>query len=100
MGLTQGRFARIDYARTSHECLFYDLIYAAEPTAFLRPAIALGRRAADGAGMLVNQGELAFELFNGAAPPPGVMRRALWERLGRDSRKSNGAHRATRQGRR
>ncbi len=85
MGLTQGRFARIDYARTSHECLFYDLIYAAEPTPFLRLAIALGRRTADGAGMLVNQGELAFELFNGVAPPPGVMRRALWERLGRDS---------------
>jgi hypothetical protein len=32
----------------------------------------------------VNQGELAFELFNGVAPPPGVMRRALWQRLGRD----------------
>ena len=86
MGLTQARFARIDYARTSRECFFYDLIYAAEPTAFLRPAIALERRAADGAGMLVNQGELAFELFNGVAPPPGVMRRALWERLGRDFR--------------
>ncbi len=86
MGLTQARFARIDYARTSRECFFYDLIYAAEPTAFLRPAIALERRTADGAGMLVNQGELAFELFNGVAPPPGVMRRALWERLGRDSR--------------
>jgi len=86
MGLTQAGFARIDYALTSRECFFYDLIYAAEPTAFLRPAIALGRRAADGAGMLVNQGELAFELFNGVAPPPGVMRRALWERLGRDSR--------------
>lgn len=86
MGLTQARFARIDYARTRRDCLFYDLIYAAQPTAFLRPAIALGRRVADGAGMLVNQGELAFELFNGVAPPPGVMRRALWERLGRDSR--------------
>ena len=86
MGLTSAGFARIEYARTSRECFFYDLIYAAQPTAFLRPAIALGRRAADGAGMLVNQGELAFELFNGVAPPPGVMRRALWERLGRDSR--------------
>jgi shikimate dehydrogenase len=83
MGLTSAGFARIDYARTQRECFFYDLIYAAQPTAFLRPAIALGRRAADGAGMLVNQGELAFELFNGLAPPPGVMRRALWERLGR-----------------
>jgi len=84
MGLGGGRFARLDYAHTARACFFYDLIYAAEPTAFLRPAIALGRRAADGAGMLVNQGELAFELFNGVTPPKGVMRRALWERLGRD----------------
>jgi len=84
MGLTSAGFVRIDYARTPGECFFYDLIYAAQPTAFLRPAIALGRRAADGAGMLVNQGELAFELFNGVPPPPGVMRRALWGRLGRD----------------
>ncbi|MGH7913783.1 MAG: shikimate dehydrogenase [Candidatus Binataceae bacterium] len=83
MGLTQPRFTRIDYAQTQRECFFFDLIYAAQPTAFLRPAIALGRRAADGAGMLVSQGELAFELFNGVAPPPGVMRRALWERLSR-----------------
>ena len=45
MGLTQARFARIDYARTRRDCFFYDLIYAAQPTAFLRPAIALGRRA-------------------------------------------------------
>lgn len=83
MGLTSAGFARIDYARTRRECFFYDLIYAAQPTVFLRPAIALGRPTADGAGMLVNQGELAFELFNGFTPPPGVMRRALWERLGR-----------------
>ena len=66
MGLGGGRFARL-YARTARACFFYNLIYAAEPTAFLQPAIALGRRAADGAGMLVNQGELAFELFNGVA---------------------------------
>src|SRR5262249_41067819 len=86
IGLTEARFSRIDYARTRGECFFYDLIYAAQPTAFLRPAIAIGRRVADGAGMLVNQGELAFELFNGVTPPPDVMRRALWERLGRTSR--------------
>ena len=50
---------------------------------FLREAIALGRPNADGAGMLINQGELAFELFNHVAPPAGVMRQALLERLGR-----------------
>jgi shikimate 5-dehydrogenase len=33
--------------------------------------------------MLINQGELAFKLFNRVEPPTGVMRRALLESLGR-----------------
>ena len=85
MGLTTTRFARLDYAATPVRCLFYDLIYKAEPTAFLKPALASGRRGADGAGMLVNQGELAFKLFNRVAPPPGVMRTALFQSLGRSA---------------
>ena len=83
MGLTTGRFARLDYDSTAADCFFYDLIYAPEPTAFMKPALAAGRRAADGAGMLVNQGELAFKLFNRVAPPAGVMRAALLNSLGR-----------------
>jgi shikimate dehydrogenase len=83
MGLTTDRFARLDYSSTASDCLFYDLIYAREPTAFLKPALAAGRRATDGAGMLINQGELAFKLFNRVAPPAGVMRAALFNALGR-----------------
>ena len=83
MGLTTGRFARMDYSSTPSDCLFYDLIYAAQPTEFIKPALAAGRQAADGAGMLVNQGELAFKLFNRVAPPTGVMRAALFDALGR-----------------
>jgi shikimate dehydrogenase len=83
MGLTTARFARLDYKATGADCFFYDLLYSATPTAFLKPAIALGRRFADGAGMLINQGELAFELFNGIAPPKDVMRSSLLARLGR-----------------
>ena len=83
MGLTTGSFAPLDYVATPSDCFFYDAIYRAEPTPFLREAKALGRQHADGAGMLINQGELAFELFNGVAPPPGVMGRALLQRLGR-----------------
>ena len=82
MGLTTRRFAPLDYAATPADCLFYDLIYATEPTAFLKPALASGRRGADGAGMLVGQGEIAFKLFNRVAPPPGVMRAALFAALG------------------
>ncbi len=84
MGLTTGRFARLDYNSTPADCLFYDLIYSREPTAFMKPALAAGRRATDGAGMLVNQGELAFKLFNRVAPPAGVMRAALFNTLGRE----------------
>jgi len=82
-GLKGGEF-RLDYGAASAECVFYDLIYAREATPFLKPARAIGRRAYDGAGMLAGQGELAFELFNGVPPPPGVMRAALMRALGRD----------------
>jgi shikimate dehydrogenase len=83
MGLTTERFARLNYEATVADCMFYDLIYSRDETAFLKPAVAAGRRAADGAGMLVNQGELAFKLFNRVAPPAGVMRAALFSALGR-----------------
>lgn len=83
MGLTTGRFARLDYDSTAADCLFYDLIYAREPTEFLKPALAAGRPTVDGAGMLANQGELAFKLFNRVAPPAGVMRAALLKSLNR-----------------
>ena len=83
MGLKTGGFAPLSYAATPTACVFYDVIYAHEATPFIAPAIAVGRRAIDGAGMLLNQGELAFELFNGVAPPAGVMRTALMSALGR-----------------
>ncbi|HUY28435.1 MAG TPA: shikimate dehydrogenase [Candidatus Binataceae bacterium] len=83
MGLTTRGFARLDYSAAARDCLFYDLLYAAEPTAFLKPALGRGRPALDGAGMLVGQGEIAFELFNGVAPPAGVMEHALATSLGR-----------------
>jgi shikimate dehydrogenase len=83
VGLQAAHFLPLNYSAASDDCLFYDLIYGREPTPFLKPAIALGRRALDGAGMLANQGELAFELFNGVAPPTGLMRAALMAALGR-----------------
>lgn len=83
MGLKTGGFAPLSYDATPSECVFYDMIYAREATPFLAPSIAIRRRAIDGAGMLLNQGMLAFELFNGVASPPGVMRTALMSALGR-----------------
>src|SRR6202035_2466704 len=82
--LTTERLAGRDYDATAQDCLFYDLIYSPEPTAFLKPALAANRRAIDGVGMLVNQGELAFKLFNHVDAPKGVMRAALLTSLGRN----------------
>ena len=52
--------------------LAYDLMYAAQPTAFLRWAAAHGvARCADGLGMLVEQAALQFELWRGVLPATG-----------------------------
>ena len=83
MGLTTRRFVPLDYGATPGDCFFYDMFYARNPTPFLRGAIRAGRKHADGAGMLVAQGELAFKRFNGVAAPHGAMCRALMEALGR-----------------
>jgi shikimate dehydrogenase len=80
---THQRFPPIAYAATVEDCFFYDLSYAAKSTSFLRPALKLGRRCADGLGMLLYQGTLAFELFNKVAAPVDAMRRALYQATGR-----------------
>jgi shikimate dehydrogenase len=83
MGLKTGGFVPLAYHATPADCLFYDMVYGREPTPFMTPALAQHRRALDGAGMLLNQGALAFELFNGVAAPVEVMRATLLSALGR-----------------
>jgi shikimate dehydrogenase len=83
LGLKTEAFVPLACDAARAGCFFYDLVYAAAPTPFLRPAIARGLPTADGAGMLLYQGALAFELFNGVKPPLEAMRAALYERLGR-----------------
>jgi|SRR5579875_1709387 shikimate dehydrogenase len=85
VGLEPGPFLPLAWDAARTDCFFYDLIYAAEPTAFLRPALERGLRTADGAGMLLRQGALAFELFNGVKAPLQAMREALYARLGRSA---------------
>ncbi|AMV71803.1 shikimate 5-dehydrogenase [Desulfuromonas sp. DDH964] len=55
----------------------YDMVYGPRPTPLLAAARAEGRPCADGRGMLVGQGEEAFRLWTGQAPPSGVMRSRL-----------------------
>jgi shikimate dehydrogenase len=83
LGLTGAGFPHLKYDATTPTCFFYDTLYARKPTRFLAGAIRARRKCADGAGMLVEQGELAFNLFNGVRAPNGVMRRALMDALGR-----------------
>jgi len=83
VGLKSQAFLPLAYDAARKDCFFYDLIYAAEATPFLRPVLERGLPNADGAGMLLHQGALAFELFNGIKPPIEAMRDALHERLGR-----------------
>jgi shikimate dehydrogenase len=55
-----------------------DLVYRHGATPWVRAARADGRRAADGLGMLVEQGALAFVRWFGVEPD----REAMWRALG------------------
>ena len=48
--------------------LCYDMMYAVEPSAFLREARARGARIADGIGMLIEQAAESFLLWRGVRP--------------------------------
>lgn len=61
-----------------HERLFvYDLIYNPLKTRLLVAAQAAGARTANGVGMLVHQGAIAFEIWTGLKPPTDVMEQAV-----------------------
>ncbi|MCE1227279.1 MAG: shikimate dehydrogenase [Geobacteraceae bacterium] len=55
----------------------YDMIYNPSLTPLLLDARTRGLKAANGLGMLVAQGELAFSLWHGVAPEHDVMQKAL-----------------------
>lgn len=59
-----------------------DLVYRPSPTRLVREARAVGATARDGAGMLLRQAAVSFELWTGRAAPIDVMRDALRAELG------------------
>ncbi len=55
----------------------YDLVYNPAETLFMRQARAAGCHAANGLGMLLRQGAIAFEWWTGVAPDLAVMQAAF-----------------------
>lgn len=67
----------IDWDVVPPGCIAYDVVYAPPRTPFLETAAAHGLPNANGLGMLVAQGALAFKLWLGVDPPREVMRAAI-----------------------
>jgi len=63
--------------RIPRDAAVFDLVYRSGETAWVRAARNAGHRAADGEGMLVEQGALSFERWFGIEPD----RNAMWSAL-------------------
>jgi len=81
VGLNGRDFLDYSVEATPEDCFHFDLVYAEEPTAFLRMAAEVGRPTIDGRHMLVHQGAAAFKLFTGRRAPVEVMGKAIGIRV-------------------
>jgi shikimate dehydrogenase len=77
VGMYGEEFKWLDLALLKKTAKVYDMIYAPQVTPLIASAKREGIAAANGFGMLVGQGELAFKIWTGAMPAEGVMRSAL-----------------------
>ena len=78
-----GERPQIDESVIGPDCCAYDMVYGAEPTAFMRWAEPLGARTADGLGMLVGQAAEAFYLWRGVRPSMAPVMAMLRDELRR-----------------
>jgi shikimate dehydrogenase len=78
---------------TFNDCLLaYDLVYAAEPTPFMRLAKTGGaKQVTDGLGMLIEQAAESFLLWRGVRPDTGPVYRELRELLTREANETAAA---------
>lgn len=81
IGMRESDACLIDAKFLHQGILIYDLIYNPAETKLLKIAKERGAKTANGLGMLLYQGVLAFEIWTGKKAPVEVMRRALAEGL-------------------
>ncbi|KAB0666828.1 shikimate dehydrogenase [Oryzomonas japonica] len=77
LGMNNEVIAGLDLGALPPTGVVYDMVYAPPVTPLLHEARRLGLRHANGLGMLAAQGELAFRIWTGNLPPPGLMRHIL-----------------------
>lgn len=76
LGMTPNEDASIwpDDLPIPPDAFVYDLVYNPRETKLMRQAQTAGCRAANGLGMLVQQGALSFELWTAVMPDVGIMK--------------------------
>jgi len=74
IGLHGDDYPQFPWTAVAPGTCFYDIVYRQGSTPWLTRARELGHPAADGLGMLAAQGELAYSIWIGQAPPSGVMK--------------------------
>jgi shikimate dehydrogenase len=77
LGMNGERLENVNLAHLPEHAKVYDMVYLSSGTPLVTEASALGLRAVNGLGMLIAQGERAFEIWTGQKAPQGVMRLAL-----------------------
>ncbi len=77
LGMAGEKISGLSLEYLSGHAKVYDMVYNPPVSPLLETATALGLKTANGLGMLVAQGELAFRLWHGVVPETGVMREAL-----------------------
>jgi shikimate dehydrogenase len=80
-GSLDGALPECDDRAFGGQTLAYDMMYGAQPTVFMLHAQALGARAADGLGMLVEQAAESFYVWRGVRPDGAPVLAELRERL-------------------
>jgi shikimate dehydrogenase len=77
LGMNGERIEGINLAYLPEHAKVYDMVYSCSITPLVMEASSSGLQAVNGLGMLVAQGERAFEIWTGQRSPEGVMQQAL-----------------------